>query len=539
MRIIHWIGCIGVIVLCGFTIGALAEGETHYTFVHSEGIGNIAVRMEIPETPRYPQGAPVVVEVSTWFVMYNEFHRVNDTRRIGAVTVSYLWPGRRDAQTGLASEGEYDYGGPDCLAGLRDVIRFAAGAIPDTTGRYIDDFTGMKVLTGNLGLFASSHAGVVGTNVLAYFGHELPAVDYFIGRENPTRDEMYPLELGHFEGAPRQSNKVQNPFFDEARYSPDTVQVDYSTLDWCEPNGEQGRPCFAATDSTPAYIMAPDKNPSMWGKRCYSRALTRALLDNHVFTLQTWPADMATPQEADAWWEYRTTVDNYPLIGEHQSRLKVMLVFARYDHVQAADSKPHIHQAWNGFRHTAGLWVRMNPDRCYATSVNPDYQSAFPDNPANSEPNDWFKIEDWGFPTDNAVRKDIWLASVAEMADRVYSDNWQVNLDQPLRPVLVTEPVNAVTMTESGTDKAFTLVDNYPNPFNLSTVIRVSSGVPGQMSITIWNIRGQCVGHLFDGHLSPGVHRFFWKPGDLPAGTYMCRIDRSGPAASHRMLLVK
>ncbi|MDZ7725796.1 MAG: T9SS type A sorting domain-containing protein [candidate division KSB1 bacterium] len=532
---------LGVIVigLGGFAVRGQAAGEIHYTFVHTEDIGHIAVRLEMPDTPRYSEGAPVVVEVSTWFVMYNEFHRVNDTRRIGAVTVSYLWPGRRDAATGMQSDGEYDYGGPDCLAALRDVIRFAAGQMPDTSGLYIDDYTDMTVLTGNLGLFASSHAGVMGTNVLAYFGHELPAVDYFIGRENPTRDEMYPLELGHFEGAPRQSSKVRNPFFNEADYSPDTVQVDYSTLDWYGPEGNDGRPYFKGTDSKPEYIMAPDKNPTLWGKRCYSRALTRALLDNGVFTLQDWPADVAKPREADAWWEYRTTVDNYPLIGEYQSGLKVMLVFSRYDHVQAADSKPHIHQAWDGFWHTAGLWVRMNPDRCYAQSVNPDYRTAFPDNPANHEPDDWFTIEEWGFPADNRVRKDIWLASVAEMADRVYSNDWRSDLDQPVRPVLVEEAVSAVQSVESAPGGMCALIDNYPNPFNPATVIRVSVEKSEPVDITVWNIRGHCVARLHDGYLSAGAHRFVWEAHGMPVGVYFCRMDGASVSASQRMLLVK
>ena len=204
-------------------------GSQVVTHVESAGIGRIAVRVETPDEPRYAEGAPVVVEVSTWFTDQNSFHRVNATTRIGAVTISYLWPGRTDRHSGFSSEGEYDYGGPDSLAALRDVIRFAAGDLADVDGRFIGELVGLPVLDDNLGLFASSHSGVVATNVLAYHGSEMPGVCYLVGRENPTRDEMYSLELGHYDG---QGNPIQNAFFDEDDYSPTGISVDYSSVGW-------------------------------------------------------------------------------------------------------------------------------------------------------------------------------------------------------------------------------------------------------------------------------------------------------------------
>ena len=60
-----------------------------------------------------------------------------DTKRIGAVTLSYLRPGRTDPETGMQSEREYDYGAPVSLAALRNVIRFASGMRTDTSGKSI------------------------------------------------------------------------------------------------------------------------------------------------------------------------------------------------------------------------------------------------------------------------------------------------------------------------------------------------------------------------------------------------------------------
>ena len=425
----------------GVRIGAPAGSEA-ITWIDSQG-DRIAVRVEVPEEARYPEGAPVVVEASTWFVPGNDFHRVNDTTQIGAVTISYLWPERTDVASGARSEGTYDYGGPRSLEVLRDVIRFASGTMPDLDGRTIQDLVATPVLTDNLGLFASSHAGVVATNVLAVHGSEIPGVDYLVGRENPTRDEMYACELGHYEGL---HNPVYNPFFNEGDYSPITVNVAYTTATWYvdpSPDGKN-RPMLAAAPGYPSPYILGQKGPRLWdNKRYYSRDLTQALWESGVFTAATWPAEVATVTETLAAWPDRTTVHNYPHLATELPDLKVMLVFASSDHVQAPTTKPHIHQAWDGFNDTAGLWVRMNPDLAYVQAISPTYQAVYPDNPANDEPNTWSNIESWGFTADRGLRQIVWLASVAEMADRARAGVWGP-ADENLDHVLAAYPPSAL-----------------------------------------------------------------------------------------------
>ena len=507
---------------------ASGVNDTLYTYIQSQGIGHIAVQIECPETTRYPQGAPIVVEVGTWFVHYNRFHRVNDTKRIGAVTISYLWPGRMDTETGMQSDGEYDYGGPVSLAALKDVIRFASGIIPDVDGNEINDLSTVPVLMDNVGLFASSHSGVVATNVLAYFGEEIPTVRYLVGRENPTRDEMYPLELGYFNGSPSQQNKVYNAFFHEGNYSSDTLDVDYSTVGWYQPQGAvQGRPIFGTKSGVPEHIMAHDKTPVMHDKRVYSRALTHALLDNGALTLENWPDDIMKPAETDSIWPYRITVHNYPDIGNKLSGLKVMLVFARYDHVQASDTKPHIHQAWDGFHHRAGLWVRMNTDRSYMQTIDPDYGTAFPDNPANMEPVDWSYIEDFGFPADSKIREEVWLASVAEMADRVYADDWSANLDSAYFAVFPCTGETGVNDLDDpdGIPPSFRISRGYPNPFNDTVTIKMVLNDQRDVCLIVYDLRGREVGRIVDDIYSRGEHFIRWRAEGLPSGIYLYRLS--------------
>lgn len=408
-------------------------GGTLITHVDSPENGPIAVRVELPDTPRYPEGAPVVVHASTFFAGERTFHRHFDSPRVGAIAVSYLRPGVTDPETGASSSGTTDYGGPHHLAALRDVIRFACGVTPDTAGYTIGERLAVTALTTNVGLFASSHSGIVATNVLAHHGDQIPQLRYLVGRENPTRDEMYPLEIGHFTDTREQ---IENPHYHPDGYTPTTVEVDYAGLAWIDDGvTPHGRPDYVDGEGNPLGYLHPVICPKMWNRRYYSRALTAALVDSGVLDPQTnWPADLATPQQAREAWSERITVHNYPRIPAALSQLKVMLVFAAKDHVQAAPDKPHIRQAYDGFKGRAALpWVRLNPDRVYARAVNPAYGSEMPDTPANTAPGHWMNAEAYGFPgVTGDTKYEIPLAAIAEMADRVRSEDWRPDLDAVL-----------------------------------------------------------------------------------------------------------
>jgi hypothetical protein len=416
-------------------------GEYMVTHINNVENGKIAVRIDVPKKPRYDTKAPIVVQASTWFVekydnQFVPFHLVYNPVDIGAISVSYLWPGKTDPETNISSEGVYDYGGPNCIAALRDVIRFAAGEIANVNGEYLNDLVKINAVYDNLGLFASSHAGVVATNVMAYEGELLQSLDYFVGRENPTSDEMYALELGYFDD---DHNPIHNPYYDHKKYSPKSISFNYSTVSWVQNNKfSDGRIIFENAQGND--FIVDDRGPHMMGKRYFSYNLTQALMDNNVFTEDPWPEDVATPNETKKIWPYRITVHNYDDIGKNLPDLKVMLVFATYDHVQSVPDKPHIRQAYDGFTKTANLsWVRLNMDVSYVQSElypNASTTNGFPDKPANTEPADWYnESESWGFigKFEGAMTaRTIPLAGISEMADRVQFNNWDDDLDNVL-----------------------------------------------------------------------------------------------------------
>jgi hypothetical protein len=403
-----------------------APATTWITYVDSSA-GRIAVHVSEPQAPRYADGAPVVVNVSGFFTPRRGFAFELDPNALGALYITYLWPGTTDPHTDAASTGTFDFGGPKCLAALRDVIRFATGDAADAYGKRLHESARGPVSYGVVGLYAFSHSGIAATNVLALHGADLAGVRFFVGRENPTVDPLYPLEPGHWDdaGAP-----VDNPFYDPTGYTPTSIAIDYSTVYWSE---RDERPAFRVEGGTDYVCSA--KHPQIDGKDVWSTALLQALLDNGALTRETWPATLATPEEAKAWWDYRTTVSNYPRLADALPNLKVMLVFAAEDHVQTAVDKPHVHQAYDGFHERAGLWCRLNPDRAYveaflAHAENPP----LPDNPANQEPASWLDIRAWAYPARQWPQLNVLvpLAAVAEMCDRTRAGVWLDDVSAPL-----------------------------------------------------------------------------------------------------------
>jgi hypothetical protein len=405
-----------------------------YTKIPTEESGPIAVQVTLPTRPRFPEGAGVLVEVPPFFTPVEGYQQSLETHSIGIVHVTFLWPGCRDPKTGDTSGGNRDYGGAGSIAALRDVIRFASGELADTGGKKISDIAGMPVLEGNLGLYAFSHPGLAAVAVMAGYGNGLPGLRYYVGRENPTVDAISAMEIGHFgsDGQP-----VPNPGYEYPdSFRSDRILLDYSSVRW-DPDlpacagGSRGAPYFdrngnGRLDSGDHALGT--QCPSMFGMRVYSAALTAALERNNVFAPGEWPEDLATVDFAMDWWSIRESPGAYPALTEQIPGLKVMLVFGERDHVQVARDKPHIHQAWLGFRESAGLWVRLNPDFAYAECMGAE-TGDWQDHPAGAAPQDWLDAYLWGHPDSKAAAVLFPLAGVAEMADRTYSDNWAPDLD--------------------------------------------------------------------------------------------------------------
>jgi len=397
-----------------------------------------------------------------------------------------------------------------------------SGEIPNCDGKYIHELMPITPLTDNVGLYAFSHPGIAATNVMALYGDELPNVKYIVGRENPTIDALSCVEIGHWG---EHNELVLNPYYRYPRdYTPTGLTIDYSAIGWIQ-NAmyPDGRPYFAGMYGRKDYILG-DRVPRMWGKRYYSMALTQALLTNGALTEADWPSDLATVAETRAAWPFRTTVHNYAALKTKRPDLKIMLVFARNDHVHPALDKPHIHQAYDGFAGEAGLWIRLNPDREYVRAMNEAIADTFPDNDANSEP-DWSNPLDWAHPNGGGPATFAAMASLCEMADRVYRNNWEeLNLEEVLynypedagepEPTELTNEfaIDLPSLSTGSSDGTLALLVKTPTEGNA----RYPDGAP----VLIWVLGGTNAGSLSSDLLRVGediiVITFLYPGGSQP-----------------------
>jgi len=85
---------------------------------------------------------------------------------------------------------------------------------------------------------------------------------------------------------------------------------------------------------------------------------------------------------------------------------------------------------------------------------------------------------------------------------------------------------------------------NYPNPFNPSTTISFELDINSQVSLYIYNIKGQCVRNITNDQLSAGKHQLIWDGKDnnnhnLSTGIYFCKLTTKKGTFTKKMMLTK
>ncbi|MDP2984532.1 MAG: T9SS type A sorting domain-containing protein [Candidatus Latescibacter sp.] len=83
------------------------------------------------------------------------------------------------------------------------------------------------------------------------------------------------------------------------------------------------------------------------------------------------------------------------------------------------------------------------------------------------------------------------------------------------------------------------LKQNRPNPFNPFTAIRYELGMPGKVTISVYNTLGQGVQKLDLGEKRRSVHEFLFDGSGLTSGIYFYRVATEYASVTGKMLLMK
>jgi hypothetical protein len=90
----------------------------------------------------------------------------------------------------------------------------------------------------------------------------------------------------------------------------------------------------------------------------------------------------------------------------------------------------------------------------------------------------------------------------------------------------------------------FALGQNFPNPFNPTTIIQYALPKTSQVKIEVYNILGQKVRTLVDETQEPGYKTINWDGKDdggneVGSGVYFCRIQAGNFVKSRKMTFLK
>ena len=108
-----------------------------------------------------------------------------------------------------------------------------------------------------------------------------------------------------------------------------------------------------------------------------------------------------------------------------------------------------------------------------------------------------------------------------------------------------TATATAIEAEAAITPSAFVLGANYPNPFNPATTIPLT--VPAgaeEVDLTIYNVLGQPVYHVWNGSLAAGKHRLAWDGQDaqgqpVAAGVYLYRLQVGDQTRIRKMVKIE
>lgn len=97
--------------------------------------------------------------------------------------------------------------------------------------------------------------------------------------------------------------------------------------------------------------------------------------------------------------------------------------------------------------------------------------------------------------------------------------------DESTDTALVGQLTLVETSESAGIPGSIELFESYPNPFNSSTSISYQLESRGHVSLKVYNLLGQQVATLVEGHRPGGRHTVIWNADNSPSGIYFCRLE--------------
>ncbi|MCJ7552993.1 MAG: M28 family peptidase [Ignavibacteriaceae bacterium] len=82
-------------------------------------------------------------------------------------------------------------------------------------------------------------------------------------------------------------------------------------------------------------------------------------------------------------------------------------------------------------------------------------------------------------------------------------------------------------------------INNFPNPFNNSTIIQYAIPEESNISLDLYNSIGERIANLFRGYRKPGEYEIHFNGSSITSGVYFIILNTSKHIYSHKILLLK
>lgn len=124
-----------------------------------------------------------------------------------------------------------------------------------------------------------------------------------------------------------------------------------------------------------------------------------------------------------------------------------------------------------------------------------------------------------------------WRAGVTNGLDTIFSSGSNI--------VTIRRSTIGITHLGNSIPESFKLYNNYPNPFNPSTIINFDVPKQGSLKIKVYNTLGELVQTLVDQSFEPGKYSVDFEGTNLASGIYFYTLESENVFKVQRMVMVK
>jgi hypothetical protein len=89
------------------------------------------------------------------------------------------------------------------------------------------------------------------------------------------------------------------------------------------------------------------------------------------------------------------------------------------------------------------------------------------------------------------------------------------------------------------TPKSYNTLQSHPNPFNIATKLTFELTRPGEISLTIYDLKGAEIVRLIEGYAAAGKHELWLDGSGLCSGIYFARLITKDSQKTQKLLLLK